>query len=59
MEMKTDVFGTLIASTAQQEIKIKVAIIDITLSIYEIIISKSKLCKVTLLILEFLASLLS
>lgn len=40
MEMKTDVSGILIASTAQQKIKIKTTIIDTTLSICEINISK-------------------
>lgn len=56
MEMKTDVSGILIASTAQQKIKIKTTIIDTTLSIYEISISKSILCKVNMIILEFLIS---
>lgn len=45
MKMQTCLSGPLTASRAQQEIKLETTGIDTTVSIHEIGVSKSKLCK--------------
>lgn len=52
MEMKIYVPGTFNISTAKQEIKVKTTLNN-NMNIYEMSISKSKLCKVNQTIPEF------